>query len=1525
MKKMKNYLCLILSALVLCMAYTHDASAATKLTAKHLYDWARYGDVKHLRQFQKYINLQDQNHNTAICLAQQNEDPKAYALLKKMGASTNVACHDDDDPICAVVAGEKMKMAPAGWLLLGVGAAAGAYALLENDGGHKHKRCPTGYHKGMQDCSAKDHPEGWIYEYTSDGKDICGKCTPKQCPIDTVKSVKECADYEHLEKSITTAVAFAGDESCYNCSYKCKPGYYTDEASCKGNGYKCTAVTENGISCYIRGVPEACPPTHPYERKCEPSGNGYETTETYEVVGDRNCYACRYQCATGWEEGTCDAGKNCEQIRRPDGTYCHQDKGCPIDYPNSFTSRDACERNAAGNIAYTCVESAPNSGCFKRTPLECQTGSAADNSVENCNRNHPHTYVHAIATNTVDGYATGEEPCYICTWGCNTDGRTIFDQPRDDGYVYTPTPAEEGVVCYTRQCPVDYTYTDEIACTEDGKYECIRSGSSNCWKRGDLANCPSGTQKFDTLDACERNAAGNIAYTCVESTIKPGCYTRTPFTCETGSTADSTTANCDRNHPHSHVHAIAVHTTSGYAGEEPCYTCEWGCDLNYNGQPIYPTKDDNDGYQYTALPVEEGIFCYIRQCPTDYTYTELNACTENGKYVCTRSGSADCWKRDGYSNCPTGTQRFESISECERNSYGNVAYTCIESTAPGASGCYTRTPFSCDVGSTVDTTTEDCDSNHPHNYIHAVAVNTTSGYAGEEPCYTCDWGCKASYNGQRLYPQSSSTDGYAYTAMPAEEGVICYTRQCPAGYTYATEEECSENGKYSCDQSGTSDCWKRGAENDCPAGYSKFSSKTACETNNAGQTGYTCTQHATRPECWIRDPLTCTTGQTQYSDLSTCDSDHNYNYIHATSNTATGSYAGNLPCYTCNWGCKATSSSGQPLYTTSSTSDGYAYTAMPAEEGVVCYTRQCPTDYTYTTEAECTDNGAYTCTRSGSADCWKRGDLSDCPSGTQRFESIDACQRNTHGTIAYTCVASSIPSAIGCYVRTPFNCEVGSTADSTTENCNLNHPHNYIHAVSTNTTSGYAGEDPCYTCDWGCKASYNGQRLYPQSSSTDGYAYTAMPAEEGVICYTRQCPAGYTYTTEAECTDNGAYTCTRSGTADCWMRGDLSDCPSGTQRFESIDACQRNTHGTIAYTCVASSIPSAVGCYTRTPFNCEVGSTADSTTENCNLNHPHDYIHAVAVSTTSGYAGENPCYTCSWGCKVSYNGQRLYPQSSSTDGYAYTAMPAEEGVTCYTRQCPAGYTYTTEAECTDNGAYTCTRSGTADCWMRGDLTNCPADYSYRYTDITACQNANQWYTCEESTQTGASGCFKLTPKPCNNGHYTMTDVSAGVCGSTSDNGWTIQPTGEYSGTEACGTCKPRDCPSYSSYEEDYCPAIEGMIVDDWGTVAAVVDGQAIYHGQQACYQCEYGCKYDTQSTCEQYNDSCQVATSGMAASQGCYVSVSGHTAAAQERMTMINTVRRDVTTSGQENVEVLRSSDNIENAVDEEYQTSGMI
>ena len=80
MSKFRKILCLGFAILVCCSA-AQPVNAATRLGPEHLYMWAKRGDLTRLHQYQRYINLQDKNHNTALCIAQQHQDKNAYALL----------------------------------------------------------------------------------------------------------------------------------------------------------------------------------------------------------------------------------------------------------------------------------------------------------------------------------------------------------------------------------------------------------------------------------------------------------------------------------------------------------------------------------------------------------------------------------------------------------------------------------------------------------------------------------------------------------------------------------------------------------------------------------------------------------------------------------------------------------------------------------------------------------------------------------------------------------------------------------------------------------------------------------------------------------------------------------------------------------------------------------------------------------------------------------------------------------------------------------------------------------------------------------------------------------------------------------------------------------------------------------------------------------------------------------------------------------------------------------------------------
>ena len=255
---MKKYLrkitSLITISAVLCSFVITPAMAATKLTPYHLYRWANTNNYSRLHQFKRYINLQDDNQNTALCLAQQAKDRHAYTTLLKFGASTEVECHDDDDPICAIIAKEKYKLSPA-WLLIGAGAAA---LLLDNGG--------SGSDSTPKVCNINQYP------YLN------------ECPTG-MKQVNECQDDTGLH------LTCACDES---------QNHYEDQSICKTNaqgniGYDCSTKDTNG--CYIRTTLTCA---SPQKETCEQAIEGFilNDQKTNNFAGETECHSCTYTCDT---------------------------------------------------------------------------------------------------------------------------------------------------------------------------------------------------------------------------------------------------------------------------------------------------------------------------------------------------------------------------------------------------------------------------------------------------------------------------------------------------------------------------------------------------------------------------------------------------------------------------------------------------------------------------------------------------------------------------------------------------------------------------------------------------------------------------------------------------------------------------------------------------------------------------------------------------------------------------------------------------------------------------------------------------------------------------------------------------------------------------------------------------------------------------------------------------------------------------------------------------------------------------
>lgn len=131
------YLVIILSAII-----SPTTVYAERLSAKHLYNFAKNQNEQMLSRYRRWINMADNGGNTALCIALQKDDGKSYYLLKKYGASTNVRCmRQFSERQTADIAtdssndGKFLGMGKIGWGVLGVSAIGGGIAAASSGGG----------------------------------------------------------------------------------------------------------------------------------------------------------------------------------------------------------------------------------------------------------------------------------------------------------------------------------------------------------------------------------------------------------------------------------------------------------------------------------------------------------------------------------------------------------------------------------------------------------------------------------------------------------------------------------------------------------------------------------------------------------------------------------------------------------------------------------------------------------------------------------------------------------------------------------------------------------------------------------------------------------------------------------------------------------------------------------------------------------------------------------------------------------------------------------------------------------------------------------------------------------------------------------------------------------------------------------------------------------------------------------------------------------------------------------------------
>jgi len=1052
MRNSKTVIYSIVLTLILTITNISAATAATRLAPTHLYSWAARGDLRHLQQYRRYINLQDSNHNTALCLAQQDGNRDAYQLLLKFGASTKVACHDDNDPICAMVVGEKLKVNPAAWWIIGAGAgAAGIYALLKDKDHDPKPMCPIGYTQDLKDCSQYAHPEGYTYEAAPNTYGlVCGRCVPHGCTRgkEEYSRTSACPIIDHLTASSTNVVDYNGNTPCYECQYQCdETTAFARERSCTSGGYLCELRTFNGVQCYVRTGSPTCDTLGPdyHEAACQ-AGVGYivqkdETT----TIGDTVCHKCTYQCDIShyWQAGTPSTDVfETKTISTP--TDCYGYIKCKSPYIQG-TSAAACGQGGeqgwiweTKGSATTLSGTSITCGLCTAKP-QCSAGNETYTDTSKCP-----TKANLVADDTnVVGYK-GNTPCYECSYKC--DEVNAFKKEaacKSGGYTCT-LQTFDGVQCYVRSgsesCPTGYQTetckggTGYIASVADQQtvgtqtcykcaYQCdaaanwvVGTPSTNVFTTSSITTptvcygyiaCKSPYIQGTSAAACGQGgeqgwdwSVAGTAKTLSGNTITCGLCTAKPQ-CSAGNETYTDTSKCPTK-----ANLVADDTNVvGYKGNTPCYECSYKCD------------------EITAFKKE-------------------SAC-KSGGYTCTLQtfSGVQCYVRSGSESCPTGYQ-----TETCKGGTGYTASVADQQTV-GTTTCY-KCAYQCNTSANWIAGTPSTD------------VFTTSSITTPTACYGYI-ACKSPYiqgtsaaacgqGGEQGWIWETKGSATTLSGTSITCGLCTAKPQCSAGNeTYTDTSKCPTKANLVADDTnvvgykGNTPCYECSYKCD---EVNAFKKESACKSG-----GYTCTlQTFSGVQCYVRSGSeSCPTGY----QTETCKGGTGY-----TASVADQQTVGTTTCYKCAYQCNTSANwiAGTPstdVFTTSS------ITTPTACYGYIA----CKSPYIQGTSATA------------------------CGQGGEQGWTWE-----TKGT-ATTLNGSSLTCGL-CTAKT--QCSAGNETYTDTSKCPTR---SNLVADDTNVV-GYKGNTPCYQCSYKCNETTAFQK--EKACTSGGYSCT-LQTFSGVQCYVR--------------------------------------------------------------------------------------------------------------------------------------------------------------------------------------------------------------------------------------------------------------------------------------------------------------------------------------------------------------------------------------------------------------------------------------
>ena len=904
---------ILLNICVICKAVSGEnipRIKTTDLTPQKIYSIAQDRNGKALSTIREYLNIKDENGNTALCLAQQNKDKESFKMLLVFGASKDVECYDNTDPICAVIVGEKLKVRGAGWLLgaaATAGAIYGATELLDN------KKCPSGYsvqYQTVADCG-KTGAEGWIYDWNKKdekGK-LCGRCTPKTYNTGCTtlwQSVNDCG--EHPEGWLFESSGFSGDEVCGICTPK--QCVNRDSTSIRGENIRYTSI-------------EYCP-HRDYMRPSSQEQKGWS--------GVHGCYICNYVC----------------------------------DEKNGFAQEPNCEKNAEGHTAYNCAKDADTQCYYHTSPKACPVTNSPTTRGSNVSYDKPENCPlrrYMVANSVTPNSWSGEGQCYTCNYICDeeygfaNESTCKTNESGGEGYICQLDPNTR---CYYRsatsnpeapdggqkECPVIKTsatigastfYTSKDACPYR-KFMVADNVSPNGWSgEGQCYNCnyrcDDENGGYDTITACKTNESGGEGYIC-QLDPNTRCYYRS--TGATPEAPDGGQKECPVVNTNATIGASTFYsskdacpfrkfmvaesvTPNGWSGEGQCYNCNYRCNVENGGYDTLATCQTNEsGGQGYNCQLDPNTRCYYRstgatpeapdggekECADNYStaYQSQSNCAIIG-------GIPDGWKwsQNGWSG-------ELKCGKCEANKCSGK-------------------------GSTTYKTVADCPI--VPNKI-AVAVQAAGDYAGTEPCNECIYWCdpaQAAFNSESAC-KTNVTD--LNCQLDAASGCWIAQDGCPEGYSTRVTE-CSPSDGYDHNCSGTS------------PNNGKSCCKCDARTCDIGSADIKNCSYETHPEGWRFEVVdhagSAPCGECQARECNggsiSCSGGTYYDSVADTSTVI--SYAGNTPCYRCVITCNRNTMTYEECVNGISDAEiGSKYCSDPEGHGCYIY-RNC----TYSTIEDC--------------------------------------------------------------------------------------------------------------------------------------------------------------------------------------------------------------------------------------------------------------------------------------------------------------------------------------------------------------------------------------------------------------------------------------------------------------------------------------------------------------------------------------------------------------------------------------------